>query len=88
MKSFTSPCFYLLFLILCLCGCSSSGQSNAVIQPAFELLERQIGERASEIKLEVIAPENGKETFEIEARQGVLNLRGRSTGGRCYGVHN
>ena len=67
MKYHISSSLFVLFCIV-LCACNSSSvEKDGIIQPAFDLIERQIGERAADIQLEEIAPENGKETFEVEA---------------------
>ena len=82
MKYHISSSLFVLFCIV-LCACNSSSvEKDGIIQPAFDLIERQIGERAADIQLEEIAPENGKETFEVEAKNGTLTLRGRGSPGR------
>ncbi len=80
MKYHISSSLFVLFCIV-LCACNSSSvEKDGRTQPAFDLIERQIGERAAGIQLEEIAPENGKETFEVEAKIN-STLRGRSLGG-------
>ena len=87
MKYHISSSLYVLFCIV-LCPCNSSSvEKDGIIQPAFDLIERQIGERAAGIQLEEIAPENGKETFEVEAKNGILTLRGSSSVAICYAFH-
>lgn len=87
MKYHISSSLFVLFLVV-LCACSSSSvETTDIIQPAFNVIERQIGARAAEIQLEEIAPENGKETFEIEAENGILTLRGSSSVAICYAFH-
>ena len=81
-----SSLFVLFCIVLCACN-SSSVEKDGIIQPAFDLIERQIGERAADIQLEEIAPENGKETFEVEAKNGILTLRGSSSVAICYAFH-
>lgn len=81
MKYHISSSLFVLFCIV-LCACNSSSvEKDGIIQPAFDLIERQIGERAAGIQLKEIAPENGKETFEVEAKNGILTLRGSRLGG-------
>ena len=87
MKYHISSSLFVLFCIV-LCACNSSSvEKGGIIQPAFDLIERQIGERATGIQLEEIAPENGKETFEVEAKNGILTLRGSSSVAICYAFH-
>lgn len=87
MKYHISSSLFVLFCIV-LCACNSSSvEKDGIIQPAFDLIERQIGERAAGIQLEEIAPENGKETFEVEAKNGILTLRGSSSVAICYAFH-
>ena len=87
MKYHISSSLFVLFCIV-LCACNSSSvEKDGIIQPAFDLIERQIGERAADIQLEEIAPENGKETFEVEAKNGILTLRGSSSVAICYAFH-
>ena len=87
MKYHISSSLFVLFCIV-LCACNSSSvEKDGIIQPAFDLIERQIGERAADIQLEEIAPENGKETFEVEAKNGTLTLRGSSSVAICYAFH-
>lgn len=84
MKYHISSSLFVLFCIV-LCACNSSSvEKDGIIQPAFDLIERQIGERVADIQLEEIAPENGKETFEVEAKNGILTLRGSSSVAICY----
>ena len=72
MKYHISSSLFVLFCIV-LCACNSSSvEKDGIIQPAFNLIERQIGERATGIQLEEIAPENGKETFERQQLGGYL----------------
>ena len=87
MKYHISSSLFVLFCIV-LCACNSSSvEKDGIIQPAFDLIERQIGERAADIQLEEIAPENGKETFEVEAKNGILTLRGSSSVAICYAFY-
>lgn len=87
MKYHISSSLFVLFCIV-LCACNSSSvEKDGIIQPAFDLIERQIGERAAGIQLKEIAPENGKETFEVEAKNGILTLRGSSSVAICYAFH-
>lgn len=86
MKYHISHSLFVFFVIM-LCACGTTGEKQSVTQPALELIERQIGSRAVDIRLEEIAPENGKETFEIEAENGILTLRGSSPVAICYAFH-
>ena len=87
MKYHISSSLFVLFCIV-LCACNSSSvEKDGIIQPAFDLIERQIGERVADIQLEEIAPENGKETFEVEAKNGILTLRGSSSVAICYAFY-
>ena len=69
----SSSLFVLFFLVLCACS-SSSVETTDIIQPAFNVIERQIGARAAEIQLEEIAPENGKETLKLDKVNQVLAI--------------
>ena len=54
MKYHISSSLFVLFCIV-LCACNSSSvEKDGIIQPAFDLIERQIGERATGIQLEEI----------------------------------
>lgn len=78
-------------LIICLpaimFACDQSVKSHDVLTPARHLIERQIGDRATAIQLQAIPSVDGKETFEAEAKEGVLTLRGSSTVALCYAFH-
>ena len=58
-----------------------------IITPAKKVIERQIGDRVNGISFQQIDPVNGKETFEIEAKEGKLTLRGSSVVALCYAFH-
>ena len=74
MKYHISSSLFVLFLVV-LCACSSSSvETTDIIQPAFNVIERQIGARAAEIQLEEIAPENGKETLKLDKVNQVLAI--------------
>lgn len=78
---------YLFIFCLSIALYACNMESNDILVPAKQLIERQIGIRANEITCQVIEPVNGKETFEIEARDGVLVLKGSSTVAICYAFH-
>lgn len=78
---------YLFIFCLSIALYACNMESNDILFPAKQLIERQIGIRANEITYQVIEPVNGKETFEIEARDGVLVLKGSSTVAICYAFH-
>jgi len=59
---------YLFIFCLSIALYACNMESNDILVPAKQLIERQIGIRANEITCQVIEPVNGKETFEIEAR--------------------
>lgn len=49
MKYHISSSLFVLFCIV-LCACNSSSvEKDGIIQPAFDLIERQIGERVADI---------------------------------------
>lgn len=79
-------CLSVIWMFI-LCSCSSPSRQTDVIIPAKQVIERQIGQRANEIDYRLIEPSNGKETFEIEAKEGVLTLKGSSTVAICYAFH-
>ncbi len=72
---------------LIFCVCSSSSYAADVLTPAKQVLERQIGDRANDINYQLIRPSNGKETFEVEAKEGVLTLKGSSSVAICKAFH-
>ena len=86
MKNMKHLLLSILYLFM-FSACTSPSVSEDIIAPARKLIERQIGDRAIDIQLQSIEPVNGKETFEIEARDGVLVLKGSSTVAICYAFH-
>lgn len=61
--------------------------SAAIIQPARQVIKRVIGERANSINLQVIPAKNGRDTYQIIARNGKLTIRGSSTVAITYGFN-
>ncbi len=55
-----------------------------IISPAREVMARLIGERAGDICLEELPPDNGLETFSICSDNGKLTISGSSTVALCY----
>lgn len=86
MKYILLTCISFIW-ILSFSSCTGKSDSVDILTPAREVIERQIGERAYEIDYQVIEPTEGKETFEIEAKDGVLTLKGSSTVAVCYAFH-
>lgn len=73
--------------ILSFGACTNKSDTVDLLTPAREVIERQIGDRANDINYQAIEPSDGKETFEIEAKDGVLTLKGSSTVAVCYAFH-
>lgn len=71
--------------IIFLCSCNQSKKD--IITPAKALIERQIGEKAQNIKFKQIESANGKETFEVVAKNGELTISGSSSVAICYAFH-
>ncbi|MDD2960671.1 MAG: alpha-N-acetylglucosaminidase [Muribaculaceae bacterium] len=66
---------------------TTSAKDKDIISPAKNLIERQIGDKAQEIKFKKISPLKGKETYAIEAKNGVLTLKGSSTIAFSFAYH-
>lgn len=66
---------------------TSSPLDNAKIKAAGEVIERLIGARAKDIKLEIIPAEDSLDTYEIEARSGILTVKGSSPVAITFGFH-
>jgi len=66
-------------------GMSQENSSNNIIQPAKKVIERLIGKRVYDIEFLSIPNDNGFETFEVEAKNGKLLIKGSSTVAFCYG---
>jgi alpha-N-acetylglucosaminidase len=67
----------------------SVGHENpsSIIDPAHDVIRRTIGKRAKDITLEAIPAEQGRETYQIEARGGQLKISGSSTIALTYGFY-
>lgn len=68
-------------------GMSQENSSNNIIQPAKKVIERLIGRRVYDIEFLSIPNDNGFETFEVEAKNGKLLIKGSSTVALCYGFN-
>lgn len=86
MKSLFLACISALSMLL-LYACTGSSGTDDVITPAKQVIERQIGEKVNDISFRLIAPVNGKETFEVDAKKGKLTLSGSSSVALCYAFH-
>ncbi|WP_455587597.1 alpha-N-acetylglucosaminidase TIM-barrel domain-containing protein [Bacteroides sp.] len=86
MKSFFLTCFSIVWVFF-LGACTGTSGSADIITPAKQVIERQIGDKVNGISFQQIEPVDGKETFEIEAKDGKLTLKGSSTVAICYAFH-
>ena len=86
MRSFFLTCFFIVWVFF-ISACTGTSGSTDIITPAKKVIERQIGDRVNGISFQQIDPVNGKETFEIEAKEGKLTLRGSSVVALCYAFH-
>ncbi|MBC8592801.1 alpha-N-acetylglucosaminidase C-terminal domain-containing protein [Oscillospiraceae bacterium N12] len=86
MKGYFLTCFSIIWVFF-LSACAGTSGSADIITPAKQVIERQIGERVKGISFQYIEPVDGKETFEIDAKAGVLTLKGSSTVSLCYAFH-
>ncbi|WP_353331781.1 alpha-N-acetylglucosaminidase [Bacteroides sedimenti] len=86
MKNFALKCLSVIAAFI-LCFCCNSSYAAEQITSVKQLLQRQIGEKANEINYQLIESSNGKEVFEIEAKQGTLTLKGSSPVALCYAFH-
>ena len=86
MRSFFLTCFFIVWVFF-ISACTGTSGSTDIITPAKKVIERQIGDRVNGISFQQIDPVNGKETFEIEAKEGELTLRGSSVVALCYAFH-
>ncbi len=86
MRSFFLTCFSIVWVFF-MGACTGISGSADIITPAKQVIERQIGERVNGISFQQINPVDGKEAFEIEAKEGKLTLKGSSTIALCYAFH-
>lgn len=86
MKQRSFICLFILSLFL-IAGCSTNKQQAEFITSAQKVIERQIGNKVEKINFESIDPINGKESFEIIAKDGKLTLKGSSSVAICYGFY-
>jgi len=73
-------------------GCLLLAASTAIAQPdapaaAAALATRVLGERAAGFTFETIAPENGKDVFELEAAKGRVTVRGTTPVAMACGLN-
>lgn len=86
MKKINLIIYSLLLCILVACH-SSNTTPQQELHSVQELLLRQIGKRALEIKLKYIPAEQGKDVFEILANGGQVTIKGSSNSALCYAFH-
>lgn len=86
MRSFFLTCFSIVWVFFT-GACTGTSGSADIVTPAKHVIERQIGEKVNGISFQQINPVDGKETFEIEAKEGKLTLKGSSTVAFCYAFH-
>ena len=86
MRSFFLTCFSIVWVFFT-GACTGTSGSADIVTPAKHVIERQIGEKVNGISFQQINPVDGKETFEIEAKEGKLTLKGSSTVALCYAFH-
>lgn len=82
MRSFFLTCFSIAWVFFT-GACTGTSGSADIVTPAKHVIERQIGEKVNGISFQQINPVDGKETFEIEAKEGKLTLKGSSTVALC-----
>ncbi|MFC6996798.1 alpha-N-acetylglucosaminidase [Rufibacter roseus] len=88
---------FLLVVILGISACSSSYQNsedatlvaeqNQQIEAARGVIKRLIGDKADDIALEHIPAQDSLDTYEIEAKNGKLTVRGSSSVAIAFGFH-
>src|SRR2546427_9003599 len=71
---FVSSCLHGLFLLLFSIGSARADQSSA----ASDVLKRLVRDRASSFAFQQIPADNGKDVYEIEARDGKVIVRGNT----------
>lgn len=85
--------FYFSIILLLQVGCVATGSKKEdssqksdqeILTPAKAVLNRLIGSKSDDITLYVIHAVDGYETFEAEAKNGVLSIGGSSTVAICY----
>ena len=86
MRNFFLTCFSIAWVFFT-GACTGTSGSADIVTPAKHVIERQIGEKVNGISFQQINPVDGKETFEIEAKEGKLTLKGSSTVALCYAFH-
>lgn len=91
--------FVCLFILASLLAGSfnSSGQkinqkaglhSDSVISSSREVIRRTIGNKADAVGIEIISSDNGLDVYSVEAKSGVLTVRGSSASAICYGFYD
>jgi len=61
--------------------------AETAVTSAHSVLARQLGPRASEFELKLIAPESGREVYELSAANGRVSLSGSSGVALCRGAY-
>lgn len=61
--------------------------SDIIITGARGVLERTIGNKASEIRIERLKSSRVLDTFDVDSRKGILKIRGNSVSAICYGFY-
>lgn len=86
-KTFIYTTFVVLFCIS-LASCTNNQAGDSSIVAAYEVIQRQIGSRASDIKLKLIEKQDGRDVYSILAEDGKLTLSGSSSVALCYAYHS
>lgn len=86
MRSFFLTSLSIIWALF-LFACTGSSGTADMVTPAKQVIERQIGDKVNGISFQQIEPVDGKETFEVEAKDGKLTLKGNSTVALCYAFH-
>lgn len=73
--------------ILLFCACQESPGNDKAIHAAKEVIYRQIGDKANEIRFRIIDSAGGKDVFLINAEDGNLTIEGSSSVALCYAFH-
>ncbi len=90
--------FVLALIALLAVACTNTGQreteagkaseqQDQVIAAARGVMQRLIGDRAKDITLEIIPAQDSLDTYEIEAKNGKLTVRGSSAVAMTFGFH-
>lgn len=61
---------------------------SLILQPAYDVLKRLLGERANTVRLEIAAQPAGYDGFTVQAQNGQLMIRAASPVGFCQGFYS